>query len=150
MGKGVMNRAAAGLMLMLMLLLMLVAAAGFIPAERGNRAAIWTPLGPAGLRVLNPTSNASAILSGRVDIAVSDPRDANVMYVGTNSGGGSPTGGGGIWKTANYLTTDPAGPTWVPLTDDFPSLTIYGKSLALYRDNPDILYGAASGPNGGI
>jgi photosystem II stability/assembly factor-like uncharacterized protein len=63
------------------------------------------------------------------------------MYVG---------GQGGIWKTTNYLTTDMAGPTWVPLTDEFPSLDVFGKSLALFPGEPNILYAAAGGPNGGI
>jgi photosystem II stability/assembly factor-like uncharacterized protein len=80
-------------------------------------------------------------VSGRINIAVSHPTDANVMYVG---------GDGGVWKTTNYLTTDGGGPTWIPLTDDFPSEAISGKSLALYPGNPDMLYAAASGPNGGI
>ena len=66
-------------------------------------------------------------MSGRVDIAVSDPTDANVMYVG---------GQGGVWKTSNYLTTDGAGPTWIPLTDDFPSFDISGKSLAMFPNDP--------------
>lgn len=105
---------------------------------------IWKPLGPAG------AMNGKARTAGRVDVAVSDPRDANVMYVGGSTGGGSELGGTGIWKTTNYLTSDPMGPTWTPITDQFPSLAIFGKSLALSRTNPDILYAAASGPDGGI
>jgi len=137
-----MNKASVGQMLLM------VGAAAFLDAQSAERSTIWTSLGPAGL--LHVTTNGRTVVSGRVDIAVSDPRDANVMYVGTNVGGGTVLGGGGVWKTTNYLTTDPAGPTWAPLTDDFPSLSIFGKSLALYPDNPDILYAAASGPDGGI
>jgi photosystem II stability/assembly factor-like uncharacterized protein len=95
----------------------------------------WRPLGPA------PIFNGTTVVSGRIDIAVSHPTDANVMYVGGN---------GGVWKTMNYLTTDARGPTWVPLTDDFPSMDISGKTLAMYPSNPNILYAAAAGPNGGI
>jgi photosystem II stability/assembly factor-like uncharacterized protein len=95
----------------------------------------WRPLGPG------PIYNGTTVVSGRVDIAVSHPTDANVMYVG---------GHGGVWKTSNYLTTDQAGPTWLPLTDDFPSMDILGKSLALCPSDPNILYAAAGGPNGGI
>jgi photosystem II stability/assembly factor-like uncharacterized protein len=95
----------------------------------------WSPLGPA------PIFNGTTVVSGRIDIAVSHPTDANIMYVG---------GQGGVWKTSNYLTIDPGGPTWVPLTDDFPSFDIFGKSLALYPSEPNILYAAAGGPNGGI
>ena len=137
-----MNKAAVGLMLLLL------GAAAFPDTRSGERSAIWTPLGPAGLR--NVTTNGPPVVSGRVDVAVSDPMDANVIYVGAGSGGSNVVGGGGVWKTTNYLTADPAGPTWVPLTDDFPSFSIFGKSLALYPGNPDILYAAASGPNGGV
>src|SRR6266404_3098367 len=143
MGKGIVNWAAAVLMLLL------VGAGAFPSARSGKGSAIWTPLGPAGL-VNAPANGGFRLLSGRIDVAVSDPRDANVMYVGTNVGGGPVLGGGGVCKTTNYLTTDAGGPTWIPLTDDFPSLCIWGKSLTLYPDNPDILYAAASGPNGGI
>jgi hypothetical protein len=127
MEKRILNTAAGGLMLLL------IAATGFPPAQSRQRSAIWTPLGPAGL--LNaPANGLSTVVSGRVDVAVSDPRDANVMYIGAGDGGGN--GGGGVWKTTNYLTTDPAGPTWVPLTDEFPSFSIFGKGLALYPDIP--------------
>jgi photosystem II stability/assembly factor-like uncharacterized protein len=95
----------------------------------------WRPLGPG------PIFNGTTVVSGRIDIAVSDPTDANVMYIG---------GTGGVWKTTNYLTMRAPGPTWVPLTDNFPSLDIFGKTLALYQGNPEILYAAAAGPNGGI
>src|SRR6266496_464072 len=126
------------------LTLLLLGAGASAKASGVERLDTWTHLGPA------PIYNGTTVVSGRVDIAVSDPTDANVMYVGTGAGAGLPLGGGGVWKTTNYLTTDPAGPTWVPLTDAFPSLSIFGKSLALYPSNPNILYAAASGPNGGI
>src|SRR6266508_5795040 len=104
----------------------------------------WSSLGPA------PIFNGTTVVSGRIDIAVSHPTDANVMYVGAGAGGGLVGAGGGVWKTTNYLTDDAAGPTWVPLTDDFPSFSIFSKSLALYPSDPNILYAAAGGPNGGI
>jgi photosystem II stability/assembly factor-like uncharacterized protein len=126
------------------LMLLLFGAGVFANVWGAEGLNTWTRLGPARL------FNGTTVVSGRIDIAVSDPTDPNVMYVGTGSGAGVPLGGGGVWKTTNYLTTDAAGPTWVPLTDDFPSLSIFGKSLALYPSNPDILYAAASGPNGGI
>jgi photosystem II stability/assembly factor-like uncharacterized protein len=50
--------------------------------------------------------------------AVLTPRgngaDANVIYVGTVNGG--------VWKTIDALGAN--GPTWTPLTDEFPSLSI--------------------------
>jgi hypothetical protein len=36
---------------------------------------------------------------------------------------------GGVWKTTNATTPNPGGPTWTPLTDHEPSLSI--ESLAL-------------------
>jgi len=128
-----------------LLLVLLFLAGGSANALESQPSATWTSIGPA------PISTGFAnftVASGRVDVAVSDPTNPNVMYVGAGAGGGG--GGGGVWKTSNYLTADGGGPTWVPLTDDFPSLSIFGKSLALYRANPDILYAAAGGPNGGV
>ena len=89
MGKGNMGGAAAGLMLLL------VGVGAFPDARSGKGSAIWTPLGPAGL-VNAPANGGFTLLSGRIDVAVSDPRDANVMYVGTNVGGGPVLGGGGV------------------------------------------------------
>src|SRR5437870_5930213 len=126
-------------------LMLLMFEAGALAASGAEGSQTWRPIGPA------PISTGFAnftVASGRVDVAVSDPTNPNVMYIGAGAGGGG--GGGGVWKTSNYLTADAGGPTWVPLTDGFPSLSIFGKSLALYRDNPDILYAAAGGPNGGI
>lgn len=117
------------------LMLLLLGAGVSAKAWGAEGLQTWTPLGPG------PIFNGTTVVSGRIDIAVSHPTDANVMYIGGN---------GGVWKTTNYLMMHAAGPTWVPLTDNFPSLDIFGKSLALYPGNPDILYAAAGGPNGGI
>jgi subtilisin-like proprotein convertase family protein len=63
----------------------------------------WTAVGPQSL---NNNGNA-----GRVTSIVVDPIDpsGNTVYVGAASGG--------VWKTTNFLTTDPKGPTYIPLTD---------------------------------
>src|SRR2546430_10672937 len=49
--------------------------------------------------------------SGVVTAIAVDPSDpsGNTVYVGGASGG--------VWKTTNFLTTAPQGPTYVPLTD---------------------------------
>jgi photosystem II stability/assembly factor-like uncharacterized protein len=100
----------------------------------------WTFLGPA------PVFDGLTRFSGRIDVAVPDPLNPNVMYVGAGDGGG--TGGGGVWMTANWLSQNPA---WQPLTDGLPSLSIFSKSLTLFPSpRGAILYAAAQGPNGGI
>ncbi len=100
----------------------------------------WTFVGP------EPIFDKATRFSGRVDVAVRDPLDPNVMYVAGSGGGG--TAGSGIWKTTDWLDTNP---TWQPLIDAQPSLSIFGKSLALFAGpRGGILYAAAQGPNGGI
>ena len=59
----------------------------------------WTNLGPA------PIANQS---NGRVMAVAPDPTDANVIYLGSSSGG--------VWKSTD------AGSNWTPLTDDQPTL----------------------------
>lgn len=102
----------------------------------------WKFLGP------EPVMDGSTIFSGRVDVAIADPSDPNVVWVGTGAGSPNPAGGGGIWKTNNWLSEHP---TWKQLTDAFPSISIFGKSLALFpRQSGNILFAAAQGPDGGI
>jgi autotransporter-associated beta strand protein len=67
----------------------------------------WFPLGPAPINDgTTPPNNDSAnnqSVSGRVTSVIADPRDPNVIYIGT--------AGGGAWKTTN------GGLTWLPLFD---------------------------------
>ena len=44
---------------------------------------------------------------------------------------------GGVWKTTNFLTTDPQGPTWIPLTDFGPTSGINIGSIAVFPRNND-------------
>ena len=55
-------------------------------------------------------------LAGRIGGLAVDPSDpsGNTVYVGGASGG--------VWKTTNFLTTDPNGPTYIPLTDFGPTI----------------------------
>lgn len=89
------------------------------------------------------------MVSGRIDVAVANPKNPNIVYVG-GAAGGSPYGGGGIWMTKNLQSSDPSGPTWVPLIDNMPSLSIFAKSLTISPRNPNVLYAAAQGPDGCI
>ena len=73
-------------------------------------SSIWTPIGPTGLDGA-PQGIAGADRSGQVGAIAVDPSDptGNTVYLGGATGG--------VWKTTNFLTTDPEGPTWIPLTD---------------------------------
>ena len=66
--------------------------------------------------------------SGLIFAAAVDPRNSSVMYLGA---------AGGVWKTTD------GGQTWLPLTDDQPSLEI--GALALDPNNPDIVYAGTIG-----
>jgi hypothetical protein len=109
----------------------------------------WVFVGPSGAATPPGDANGPTV-SGRVDVAVADPLNPNIVYVGCAEG--EPTsGGGGIWRTTDFLThSDPSGPTWIPLTDNMPSLSIFAKCLAIAPSNPNILYAAAQGPDGCI
>jgi len=78
----------------------------------------WTSIGP------NPTRSGTSIVSGRVVSLAIDPRDSNVVYAGTATGG--------VWKTLD------GGGSWTALTDDQPALA--SGSIALDPLNPDIVY----------
>ena len=83
----------------------------------------WTAVGPAAITGA----------SGQVSAIAVDPSDAsgNTVYVAGASGG--------IWKTTDFLTTNPSGPTYVPLTDFGPSSGINISSIAIFpvNDNPN-------------
>ncbi len=83
----------------------------------------WTSVGPAAA---NSSGN-----SGRVTGLVVDPSDpsGNTVYIGGASGG--------VWKTTDFLTTNPNGPTWIPLTDFGPNNSIFIGSIAIFPRNND-------------
>jgi hypothetical protein len=92
----------------------------------------WIPIGPA-----------SSYGTGRVDDAVPDPNNPNVMYVAAMDGG--------IWKTSNWLDPYPA---WTPLTDvpliPSQSISIHEHDLVVVPGDRTTIFAAASGPGGGI
>lgn len=95
---------------------------GFRVFPAGGTTAVgkanWTPTGPDG--------NGSAGTAGRVGAVAVDPTDlsGNTVYAAGASGG--------VWRTTNFLTRDPLGPVWVPLTDFGPSNAINVGALAVY------------------
>ena len=87
----------------------------------------WTAVGPASLG--NGSGPGSA--AGRVGGLAIDPSDAsgNTVYAAGASGG--------VWKTTDFLTNDPNGPTWIPLTDFGPTNAINIGSIAVFPRNND-------------
>ena len=83
----------------------------------------WTSVGPGSI------TGASGQVSA-IGVDPSDP-SGNTVYVAGASGG--------IWKTTDFLTTNPSGPTYIPLTDFGPSSGIYVNSIAVFgrNDNPN-------------
>ena len=83
----------------------------------------WTSAGPSGID--------GSSRSGRVGALAVDPSDpsGNTVYVGGASGG--------IWKTTDFLTANPAGPTWIPLTDFGPTSDNNIGGLAVFGVNND-------------
>jgi len=77
------------------------------PIENGQTAGLL-PIGPDGL--VNPVAGAASAVA-------LVPGDPNTIYLGTINGG--------IWKTTNADTQMVGGmPTWQPLTDQNPSLSV--------------------------
>src|SRR5690348_6113221 len=76
--------------------------------------ATWTPQGPGpitgGPVTRMPPNDA---VSGAVHVVLPHPTNVNTMFIGAVNGG--------IWRTTNATATNP---TWTPLTDLRPSLSI--------------------------
>ncbi|MGA8154503.1 MAG: hypothetical protein WB952_26395 [Terriglobales bacterium] len=102
-------------------------------AAPSSSAPAWTSLGPAPL-----ASDASGTgqqdfnwVSGRATAVVVDPADAsaNTVYVGGAYGG--------VWKSSNAHTQDPANVTWTPLIDDQATLAVGAIAVQPQPTNPD-------------
>ena len=89
----------------------------------------WTAVGPAGIGAKGKNLNAE--VSGRINTVEFDPSDlsGNTAFAATP--------GGGVWKTTNFLTNDPSGPTWLPLLDNAPILGMNISDLAVFPRNND-------------
>jgi subtilisin-like proprotein convertase family protein len=89
----------------------------------------WTAVGPAAENA--PGEGLNGQNSGRIGALAVDPSDTsgNTVYVGGASGG--------VWKTTNFLTTSPTGPTYMPLTDFGPSTSLNMGGIAVFPRNND-------------
>jgi hypothetical protein len=87
----------------------------------------WTAVGPAPIG--NSTGGGSG--SGRIGGLAVDPSDpsGNTVFVAGASGG--------VWKTSDFLTTAPQGPTYVPLTDFGPATSLNVGGIAVFGRNND-------------
>jgi subtilisin-like proprotein convertase family protein len=97
---------------------------------------VFTAIGPASsnptLTQGNPTgAGYNGFNAGRVTALAVDPSDpsGNTVYIGAASGG--------IWKTTNFLTQDPTGPVYIPLTDFGPTFAINIGGIAVFGRNND-------------
>ncbi len=78
----------------------------------------WTDQGPGPIfGNLSETPASGNTTAGAIQAVVIDPSDPNIVLVGAVNGG--------IWKTSD---AQDANPSWTPMTDQFPSLSI--ESLA--------------------
>ncbi len=84
----------------------------------------WTAVGPAGVAGRNTDSSRT----GAIAVDPSDPSGNTLFVAGATSG---------VWKTTNFLTSDPGGPTYVPLTDFAATTGLHIGSIALYPRNND-------------
>jgi subtilisin-like proprotein convertase family protein len=83
----------------------------------------WTAVGPASI------NNGGG--SGRIGGLALDPSDPSGNTVYTAGASGS------VWKTTDFMTTNPNGPTWIPLTDVGPANSLNTGSIAVFGRNND-------------
>jgi hypothetical protein len=84
-----------------------------VGAPAGQIPGVWTSLGPApahGSGGHIPPDNAAC---GAIQTVAAHPTNPDILYIGAANGG--------IWRTFNATAVTP---TWTPLTDELPSLSI--------------------------
>ena len=91
----------------------------------------WTAVGPAPLVNAGTPAGTTPGFAGQVSSVAVDPSDpsGNTVFATGASGG--------VWKTSNFLTTDPQGPSWIPLTDFGPNSGVNIGSIAVFARNND-------------
>ena len=79
---------------------------------------------------MSARTRTAAARAGSRGLAI-DPSDpsGNTVYAAGASGG--------VWKTTDFLTTSPAGPTWIPLTDFGPTNAVNIGSITVFARNHD-------------
>ena len=108
------------------------------PAVTITNSPIWADAGPNNVSGGQVSNITSGNVIGAISALAPDLSDitGNTLYAGGVNGG--------VWKTTNALS---ASPTWTPLTDTFPSLSI--STIAINPDNnQQILAGIAGTADG--
>ncbi len=96
-------------------------------------AEAWTPVGSASNNAGAGVTTADTMAtSGKVTAIAVDPSDptGNTVYAAAATGG--------IWKTTDFLTTNPGGPTWIALTDFGPSDGVNIGSITVFPQNNNV------------
>src|SRR6266851_4289003 len=99
------------------------------PSDPVDDTATWVGIGPTDARFEVNGGVYFQNDSGRATYIHTDPRDPNILYHSTATGG--------IWKTYNALADDP---TWIPIGESA-SLSVGAFDVA--KSAPDTLYLAA-------
>jgi len=95
------------------------------PRSNGANEAFWEFLGPA------PLTSGSTRLGGRTNSIAIAPTNTSTLYIGTALGG--------VWRSTNL------GASWMPLTDDQPSLAM--GSVCVDPTNANIIYAGTGEQN---
>ena len=109
---------------------------GLVPqadfAQTAPGAAAWQELGPDGTNsIYNFGFPRNGRVAGKVDGIATSPVDPSTIYIAT--------AGGGVWKTID------AGQSWMPLTDNQPTLAM--GSIAVSKSDPNVVYAGTGDPN---
>jgi hypothetical protein len=104
---------------------------------QGAAAQVWTSVaphaigGPHAVQGPGPSQNGEVDgipgrpVTGAVNALAAHPTDADILYLGAVNGG--------VWRTTDATAAEP---TWVPLTDALPSLSIGRGALQLDPTDP--------------
>jgi hypothetical protein len=103
-----------------------------LPSVDFSGVGIWIERGPRPIENGSAGTGGSVFddpISGAAEALAPHPTNKNILYAGTAYGG--------VWMTTNAYATDP---TWLPLTDQFPSLSIGALAFSPLDSNHRTLF----------
>jgi len=83
------------------------------PGPLSQALGSWVAMGPAPAFSAQVVIPPNSPVCGAIQTVAAHPTNADILYIGAVNGG--------IWRTTNATA---ANPTWIPLTDTLPSLSI--------------------------